>query len=789
MANDRDYRQFINTLTNISKLLQLDTNSQLQQDINGICDYLGNSNFRIGVFGPFNHGKSTLLNAMLGSKTLPIDLIPTTGAAIRVKYGVDIRTRIHLADGTEIYRSGTDILKQFAILDGDRQMRKDVVSVELSYPHPFLETGIEFLDLPGTNDREAQDNLVRQQLLGTDLVVQLLDARKLMTLGERENLRDWLLDRGIKTVVFVVNFLNLLEPEEQKEVQNRLRFVAESFRADLPPGYSNLYRVDALPALRARLKGDVAAANINGLLEFETALQNIALILQQNRQVFGVPRIEIVTRKVQELLIAKITPLKLEVDKNKQKNQTANEIKKQVEKLIQQGFNGSCQQLREFLAIENLRTKYQSEMATALARENFASWEEGVLKSDLRELQQAIENWLYQAYDFFKQQQPQALGIDFPQHPQITLPPRNENMGELSEPGSVAVGSGIGWLIGGPLGAAVLGGISYLANQKIQEQEQKSSIDSYARQVAQIYLDAVDKYLQDLSRLGFSSLTNYEFASQGVIKFLETVEFDNSNTSEIQKELSKWQASLYELNQQLVNNFGIGIPVEFHVELSKNNFNFEDNDSSDIPVGSGCRHRVNNYQNNFHTNSASHNANQNSVYRSQGVGYREEINIPKAETKQIPKAETKQQENKTQTANTANSNNHFSSNYSIPNFSYSQTNYQQSFEFNKVDKKFRDWELDEEITQMKSEMEIPCDRKQQTHQFSNPNPQKSSENIANAYKKLGLVNTASIEEIKQAYKKLVKQWHPDLYINQPQQLKQAQEKMRIINDAYNLLSD
>ncbi|HYX13727.1 MAG TPA: dynamin family protein, partial [Nostoc sp.] len=250
------YKDLADSLKSASALLNLERKSQLHQDIITICNHLVNPSFRIAVFGPFNHGKSTLLNAMLGNRTLPIDLIPTTGAAITVKYGSDVRTRIMLVDGTEVYRSGTEILQQFAILDGNRQMRKDVASVEIFCPHPFLETGVEFLDLPGTNDRDEQDNLVREQLLSADLVIQLLDARKLMTLGERENLRDWLLDRGIKTVVFVANFLNLLEPEEQKQVQNRLLFVAESFRAELPPGFSNLYRVDALPALRARLKGD-----------------------------------------------------------------------------------------------------------------------------------------------------------------------------------------------------------------------------------------------------------------------------------------------------------------------------------------------------------------------------------------------------------------------------------------------------------------------------------------------------------------------------------------------------
>ncbi|MEJ1934295.1 dynamin family protein, partial [Nostoc sp. NIES-2111] len=191
-----EYEGLVEGLKSASGLLELERTSKLYRDVMSVCDYLVNPNFRIAVFGPFNYGKSTLLNAMLGSQTLPIDLIPTTGAAITVKYGSSVRSRIMLVDGTEVYRSGTEVLQQFAILDGNRQMRQDVASVEVFCPHPFLETGVEFVDLPGTNDREEQDNLVKEQLLSADLVVQLLDARKLMTLGERENLRDWLLDRG-----------------------------------------------------------------------------------------------------------------------------------------------------------------------------------------------------------------------------------------------------------------------------------------------------------------------------------------------------------------------------------------------------------------------------------------------------------------------------------------------------------------------------------------------------------------------------------------------------------------
>ena len=258
-----------------TKLLAIDANSFLAKDITTITDRYLRSSYQIAVFGPFNHGKSTLLNAILGSKTLPIDLIPTTGAAIKVVYGAEIITTITLKNGEIIRAAKTDILTQFAILDDDRRMRDDVAEIEVSYPHPFLEMGVELIDLPGTNDRDEQDTFVRERLLAADLVVHVLDVRKLMTLGEREHLRDWLENRGINTVVFVANFTNMLEPDEQREVQHRLRFVAESFRSALPAGISNLYRVDALPALRARLKGDDATLHTSGLSEFVSALQSI----------------------------------------------------------------------------------------------------------------------------------------------------------------------------------------------------------------------------------------------------------------------------------------------------------------------------------------------------------------------------------------------------------------------------------------------------------------------------------------------------------------------------------
>lgn len=55
----------------------------------------------------------------------------------------------------------------------------------------------------------------------------------------------------------------------------------------------------------------------------------------------------------------------------------------------------------------------------------------------------------------------------------------------------------------------------------------------------------------------------------------------------------------------------------------------------------------------------------------------------------------------------------------------------------------------------------------------------------NYYEVLGVGKNASEDEIRAAYKKLVKQYHPDLHPNDPA----AAEKFKEINEANEVLSD
>ncbi|WP_309739952.1 dynamin family protein [Chamaesiphon sp. OTE_20_metabat_361] len=501
--------------------LEIDPNSRLANDLKTLANKSARSNYQIAVFGPFNHGKSTLLNAILGNKTLPIDLIPTTGAAIKVVYGEELATKITLTNGQIIAAKNTDILTEFATLDDDRRMRDDVLEVEVSFPHPFLKTGVELLDLPGTNDRDEQDKLVRDRLLAADLVVNVLDVRKLMTLGEREHLRDWLENRGINTVVFVANFTNMLEPEEQKEVQHRLRFVAESFRAQLPPGISNLYRVDALPALRARLKGDDATLHTSGLSSFISALQAIVAYQREELADVRLPVLRSLGLEVQGLLRSQIAKLTAEVNETKEKCDRELALKRQAQTLIQSGWENSLKEVEQWLYLPNLISFYQSPLTTAIQQDRFGEWESSNVRPRLKYAQQEINDWAAKAESFFNTSPVAPLKIILPEPPEVLLPespaqppPKPATTAStLDSLTPTALATGLGWILAGPLGAVVAGGASTIANKRSGDRSSDNisnskNLDNSA-EVLEAYTDAAADYLFRLNTETIETIRSY----------------------------------------------------------------------------------------------------------------------------------------------------------------------------------------------------------------------------------------------------------------------------------------
>ena len=63
-----------------------------------LIDKLENENMSVSVIGQFNRGKSTLANAILEDKILPVGIVPITSAVTTVLYG-EKSAEVHFQNG------------------------------------------------------------------------------------------------------------------------------------------------------------------------------------------------------------------------------------------------------------------------------------------------------------------------------------------------------------------------------------------------------------------------------------------------------------------------------------------------------------------------------------------------------------------------------------------------------------------------------------------------------------------------------------------------------------------
>jgi GTPase SAR1 family protein len=483
-----------------SSFLSIQANRQLVKDAKLAAQKLDDPAFRIAILAPFNFGKSTLLNALLGNEILPTKITRSTGTAIKIRYGEEINIAVGFTSGKQISSGNPEILKEFATLDRKGYQRNDVVSVEVLIPHPLLKKGVEILDLPGTNDKPEQDSLVRDQLLKVDLVIQVLNAKQPFTLQEQENLRQWLADRGIQTVVFVVNWLNQLESDnDRREVFDEIYSITENFRSDLPVGLTNLYRVDALPAFKARRRGDIVNIYQSGLANFEASIYTIIQFQKQETYRTRLLCLTAITTKIRQEIEAKKVALLAEIKIAEAQRDAEINSGKQREHFLKDGFVNSILSCQTWLSLKTLLILYQDAAAFALRQSDFESWQSNQLKLDIDKYINSINAWVELACEEFNKTPPSLLSIPLSSRPRLSLPtPKELGFGQKFSD----------FFTGGK------------HNQRLQSQ--------YDAEIKQAHKDAIRNYLSEFSRQSSHVLTSYQQQIEPLIKFPIPLESPNT---------------------------------------------------------------------------------------------------------------------------------------------------------------------------------------------------------------------------------------------------------------------
>lgn len=221
---------------------------------------------QVAVFGEFNRGKSTLINALLGRMVLPAKLIPTTGHVTTLVYGTDEEVRLQLKDGA-LVRHPLDQLDAVASLRADGSTRGDIRTIEVAVNHPLLTT-IHFWDTPGINEAVSRNQHTRAAIEAVDAVLVVFDARQLLSQTERTLVVDWLQQEWGKPIIPVINFMNQVSDEDATWLRQRFDHWYSRHllcRLDRP-----WFEVNALAALKYQL--GKSSAPVDHFFDLQRAL-------------------------------------------------------------------------------------------------------------------------------------------------------------------------------------------------------------------------------------------------------------------------------------------------------------------------------------------------------------------------------------------------------------------------------------------------------------------------------------------------------------------------------------
>jgi small GTP-binding protein len=195
---------------------------------------LDDERFSVVVLGEFNHGKSTFINALLGTPLLPTGITPTTALLAHVTHGARAGATAVTENGD---RAPIDLaaLADHVTVDGLAKGKRAAAAVhhiEIAHPSPLLANRLTIVDTPGVNDiNEQRADITYGYLPRADAAVFLLDATQILTASERQFLEERILRSTRDRLIFVVAKADLLDENELAET---LRFARKHLAPIVP---------------------------------------------------------------------------------------------------------------------------------------------------------------------------------------------------------------------------------------------------------------------------------------------------------------------------------------------------------------------------------------------------------------------------------------------------------------------------------------------------------------------------------------------------------------------------
>jgi hypothetical protein len=234
---------------------------------------LAEDRFNLVVIGRYSRGKTSLMNAVLGTDRLPMGLLPLTSVITSVTYGSEERVRIEQEDSAYGFEIPMSELPQFITEQGNPGNVRRVRVAHIFLPSELLRRGFHFVDTPGLDSSIAASTRTTKSFLPEADAIMLVSGYEAPLSSDEMSAMDSLREfRG--RLFLALNKQDMVPVDKRGAVQIYARErLAASWSGESPMVFST----SARDGLAAKLAGDEKGLRESGLAALEEELARFLL--------------------------------------------------------------------------------------------------------------------------------------------------------------------------------------------------------------------------------------------------------------------------------------------------------------------------------------------------------------------------------------------------------------------------------------------------------------------------------------------------------------------------------
>ena len=233
--------------------------------------------YTVVVLGEFKRGKSTFVNALLGTPLLPMDILPETATINAIMYSEKPRVAVVTETGEETGEPTAEFLKKFSAQSADTEYLNQVRYIKVGYPVDLLKNRIVLVDTPGVYDLSKQRTDITYNFIPkANTVIFVLDANSPLKKTEKDFIDNYLIPLGITDILFLLNKYDEVDEDEDEDLLDEVsRKLTNAFGVGNKNGCPKKFEclpISALDALKGLENGNKNLVEFSGINEVRKKL-------------------------------------------------------------------------------------------------------------------------------------------------------------------------------------------------------------------------------------------------------------------------------------------------------------------------------------------------------------------------------------------------------------------------------------------------------------------------------------------------------------------------------------